>query len=628
MTEGLQNKLDNLPVSPGVYLFKNEKGKIIYVGKAKVLRSRVKSYFSGISDGRLHYEVLTAAIRDLEVIVTETEIEALILEANLIKRYRPRFNVFFRDDKFFPFLRVTVEKFPQVFLTRKVIEDGSAYYGPFTEVKQVRRLIKNFKEVFQIRNCKLSITDESIRCEKHDLCLDYHIKICGGPCLGLVDDEAYNGNVRKLVSMVKGEVSGVIKELRREMKTAAEELRFEEAAHLRDRLKAAEDFAARQTIIFPDRIDRDVFGLAREDDDACVAVMRVREGRVQGREHFFLKGAQSTLPEEVMAAFIKQFYLSSDFVPRELYCPVEPDDGQLLRQWLREKRGAAVDIVRPQRGRKVKLVSLAQANAELLLGEKRRETESRDRAPHSVKSLGNFLRMEHHPRKIEAFDISNISGSYPVASLVVFKDGRPLKSEYRRFNIKGVDGINDFAMMAEAVKRRYSRLLKEGGDLPDLILVDGGKGQLSSALKSMGELEINNQPVIGLAKRLEEIYKPDCAEPLNLPKTSSALKLLQRIRDEAHRFAITHHRQRRSKGGLGSTLDNIKGVGEVRKRLLIRHFGSIKRIAAASVEELASSEGIDIRTAESIHDYFFNQGKQPNSGVINEKISSTEKRID
>ncbi len=604
MSQNLRNKLRNLPLSPGVYLFKNEKGKIIYVGKAKALRHRVKSYFTGGSDGRLHYEALLAAIRDLEIIVTDSEVEALILEANLIKRYRPRFNVFFRDDKFFPFLRVTNEPYPQVFLTRKVVQDGSAYYGPFTEVKQVRRLIKSFKEVFHIRNCKLNITEAGIAGQKHQLCLDYHIKICGGPCVGLVDRELYNRNVRKLVAMVKGEVSGVIKELRSEMKTAADELQYEEAALLRDRLKVAEDFAARQTIVFPDRLDRDVFGLAREDNDACVALLKVREGRVRGREHFFLKSEISGIPEEILGAFIKQYYCESHFVPRELYSQVQPEEAELLTHWLREKRGRAVSIASPRRGRKLKLVNLAITNAELLLGEKRRETESRSRIPHSVDSLGEFLRLESPPRFIEAFDISNISGAYPVASLVVFKDGKPLKSEYRRFNIKSVKGIDDFAMMAEAVKRRYSRLIDEEKELPDLILVDGGKGQLSAALKSLEELQITDQPVIGLAKRLEDVFKPGASEPVNIPKTSSALKLLQRIRDEAHRFAVTHHRNRRSRGGIVSALDNITGVGEVRKRRLIRRFGSVKRIAAAAAEEIAEVEGIDPKTAESIHNYF------------------------
>jgi len=429
MDETLLNKLSNLPLSPGVYLFKNEKGKVIYVGKAKVLRQRVKSYFSGGSDGRLHYEILLAAICDLEVIVTQSEVEALILEANLIKRYRPRFNIFLRDDKFFPFLRVTKELFPQVFLTRKVVPDGSAYYGPFTDVKKVRSLLKTFKEAFQIRNCRLILTPESITQKKHQICLDYHIKICGGPCMGLVDNALYGRDVRKLVSMMKGNVSDVVKELRAEMRIAAEELRFEEAAFLRDRLQIAEDFAARQTIIAPDKIDRDVFGLAREDDDACVAVMRVREGRMQGREHFFLKGAAANSPEAIMNAFIKQYYIASDFVPRQLYCPTAPEEAELLTHWLRGKRNGAVEILRPQRGLRLKMLHLAQANAEMLLGEKRRELESRDKIPHAVKSLGEFLRLEKPPRVIEAFDVSNIAGAYPTASLVVFKDGRPLKSQ-------------------------------------------------------------------------------------------------------------------------------------------------------------------------------------------------------
>ena len=604
MNSELEHKLCNLPVCPGVYLFKNAKGKIIYVGKAKVLRNRVRSYFTAGNDGRYQYEALCAAICDLEVIITETEIEALILEANLIKRHRPRFNVFLRDDKFYPFLRVTNEMFPQVFLTRKVIRDGSAYYGPFTEVKPVRRLIKTFKEVFQIRNCRLPITEETIRRGRHELCLDYHIKQCGGPCVGLVEADYYRDNVHKLLSMVKGDVSRVARELREEMNTAAEDMMFERAAQLRDRLKVAEDFAARQTIIFQDNLDRDVFGLAREYDDACVEVMRVREGRVQGRERLFLKGALKRSPAEIMSSFIQQFYLSADFVPRELLMPEMPVDEELLNEWLREKRGGAVDFHRPQRGKKAGLLSLAQSNAELLLGEKRRKMESRDRIPHSIKSLGDFLQLESAPRIVEAFDISNIQGKFPVASLVVFKDGRPLKSEYRRFNIRSVDGSNDFAMMAEAVKRRYGRLLKEKKPLPDLILIDGGKGQLSAALKSLHDLDIYGQPVIGLAKRLEEIFRPGDSQPMNLPKTSSALKLLQQVRDEAHRFAVTTHRKQRGRGGLYSSLDAIPGIGEARKQALLRKFGSLKNIIAASVMELADTEKMNKTAAEAVHNFF------------------------
>ena len=610
MNSYLQHKLQNLPASPGVYLYKNDKGKVIYVGKAKILRNRVKSYFTGGPDGRAQYEALVESINDLEVIITETEVEALILEANLIKRCRPRFNVFFRDDKFFPFLKVTKESYPRVFLTRKVIKDGGEYHGPFTEVKQVRRLIKTFKGAFQIRNCNLDITPESIAKKKHKICLDYHIGLCGGPCEGMVDAEDYRHNVRRLLSLVKGNVSAVVKELKSDMERASEELRFEEAAVFRDRLKVVEEFAARQTIIFPDDIDRDVFGLAREDDDGCVALIKVREGRVQGREHFFLKGVISKNIDEIISSFVQQYYYSSDFIPRQLFLPVEPEDMKLLIVWLRDKRNAAFEICLPKRGNKAKLLRLAALNAELLLGEKRRETESRDRIPHSVKALQDNLDLPNTPRTIEAFDISNISGTYPVASMVFFLDGKPVKSQYRYFNIKTVEGINDFAMMAEAVKRRYSRLLKEEKELPDLILVDGGKGQLSAAFKSLRELEITDLPIIGLAKRLEEVYIPFDSMPYNLPKTSSALRLLQRIRDEAHRFAIAHHRARREKSSFKSILDNIPGIGEIRKKLLLKRFGSIKRIASASIEELSSVKGIDKRTVKAVKDYFLNYAER------------------
>ena len=604
----VQHKLENLPLSPGVYLFKNDKNKIVYVGKAKVLRNRVKSYFTGGADGRAQYEALVESIADFEVIVTDSEIEALILEANMIQRCRPRFNVSFRDDKFFPFLKVSKELFSRVFLTRKVIKDGSEYYGPYTEVKHVKRLIKTFKAAFQIRNCSLDITEKNIAARKFRLCLDYHIGLCGGPCEGLVDAEEYRQNVRKLINMVKGNVVGVTKEIKEEMDKAANELRFEEAVVFRDRLKVVEEFAARQTIIFPDKIDRDVLGFAQEDDDCCIALLKVRQGRLSGREHFFLKGtAEMQGIPEIINAFIKQYYLNADFVPREFYLPAEPEDIELLKTWLRGKRNGAVGLIIPQKGSKAKLMRLAATNAELLLSEKRREIESRDRIQkYSVKALQECLNLDNPPRVIEAFDVSNISGAFPVASMVVFKDGQPLKSQYRKYNIKTVAGIDDFAMMKEAINRRYSRILQEEKELPDLILVDGGKGQLSAAFKSLRELNITDIPIIGLAKRLEEIYVPFDSMPYNLPKTSSALKLLQRIRDEAHRFAVTHHRKVRQKAGYRSILDDIPGVGETRKKLLFRHFGSINKIASASIEELIAVKGIDRRTAEAVKKYFDN----------------------
>ena len=606
MNDSLRNKLDNLPNNPGVYLFKSDRGKIIYAGKAKILKNRVRSYFTGGSDGRVQYENLTRSICDLEVIITETEVEALILEANIIKRCRPRFNVFLRDEKFFPFLKITKELYPRAFLTRKVIKDGSAYYGPFTEVKQVKRLIKTFKSAFQIRNCNLDITEDSIEKKKHKICLDYHIELCGGPCEGLVRSEKYSQNVKRLLNLVRGDVSKVIKELRTEMSSAADELRYEYAAKLRDRLRIVEEFASRQTIIFPDKIDRDVFGIAVEDNDGCIALMKVRSGRVQGREHFYLKGSADKSRSEIINAMLKQYYSGSDFVPREIYLPAAPDDMEILIIWLKNKRPGAVDFHLPQRGKKLKLLRLAIANAELLLGEKRREIENRDRVPHSLRSLQEALQLQNLPRVIEAFDISNLQGKQTSASLVVFKDGKPLKSQYRKFNIKTVQGIDDFASMAEVVKRRYKRILDEDGEMPDLILIDGGKGQLSSALKSLRDLDITDQPVIGLAKKLEEIFTPYDPEPVNLKKTSSALKLLQQVRDEAHRVAITHHRKRRSKYDFASTLDNIPGVGEKRKEILLQTFGSVKNIAEKTGDDLSGIPGIDKQTAENIVKFFQN----------------------
>lgn len=604
MTEELKYKLDSLPVSPGVYLFKNKNGKIIYIGKAKILRNRVRSYFTGGDDGRSQYPALVSSICDLEIIVTETELEAIFLEANLIKEHRPRFNIFFRDDKFFPYLKVTKEKYPRVFLTRKIIDDGSEYYGPFTELKQFRRLIKTFKETFQIRNCNYHITNETIVQEKHDLCLDYHIGLCAGVCRGFRDEDDYNDNVKKLLKLAKGQVSGVIHDLKKSMIDASENMRFEEAAVLRDRLKVVEDFASRQTIISSEAMDRDVFGFACEDDDGCVVVMRVREGKVLAREHFFLKNASKNPKSEILNAFLKQFYLTSSFVPRELFLPLVPDDEFAINEWLREKRRGPVNLVNPKRGTKAKLLRLAITNAELLLGENRRKRESREKIPYSIKNLQECLNLPRLPRMIEAFDVSNISGTLSTASMVTFKNGNPLKSAYRRYNIKGVEGINDFAMIAEAVNRRYSRLLRDKEDLPDLVLIDGGKGQLSSAVTVLKDLGLKDLPVIGLAKKLEEVFQPGMSESIILAKTSSTLKLLQQIRDEAHRFAITHHRNRRSRKSLKSVLDDIAGIGPVKKAALLKSLGSTRNISKASLEKLSAVKGIDRKTAHIIVDFF------------------------
>lgn len=604
LNDNLQYKLDNLPQNPGVYLYRNTKGKVIYVGKAKVLRNRVRSYFTGIPDGRAQFEMLVENIDDVEVIITDTEVEALILEATLIKKFHPRFNIFLRDDKFFPFLKVTKELFPRAYLTRKVVKDGSAYHGPFTEVKQVKYLIKTFKGAFKIRNCNLDITEHSIEQKKHKICLDYHIKICGGPCEGRLEAGEYNANVKKLVALVKGDVGKVISDLKREMSIASESLRFEYAAQLRDQLRVAEEFAARQTIIFGDNIDRDVFGLTVEDDDGCAAVFKVRSGRVQGREQFFLKGVKEQSTGEIMSAVLEQYYFSAENVPREIFLQFKPAEEDLITEWLKGKRGGVTELIVPQRGKKLKLLNLAKSNAELLLGEKIREKELKERIPYSLVSLKETLKMSNLPRRIEAFDISHIQGSQTVGSLVVFKDGKPLKSDYRKFNIKSVKGVDDFASMAEVVRRRYKRAIDEKQDMPDLILIDGGKGQLSCAVKSLRELGIEGQPIIGLAKRLEEIYLPENSEPINIPKTSSALKLLQQVRDEAHRSAVTHHRQRRQKATIASILDNVPGVGERRKKFLLKKFGSIRNISSASLEELNEVAGIDKTTAESIFQYF------------------------
>ena len=587
----LREKLDGLPAQPGVYLFKDREGTILYVGKAKHLRNRVRSYFQRSRPVDPKQQAMMKRVADLETILVDSEVEAVMLEANLIKQHRPRYNVVLRDDKSYPYIRITNEPYPRVFVTRRLVNDGSRYLGPYTDVKHLRHIMKALRKIFPIRSCKYFIDDQVIASKKIKVCLDYHIKRCQGPCEGLVSQAEYQQMIRQVERFLKGKTRELVQELKERMGKAAEQLNFEEAARLRDQIALIEQFQfSNQRVIQTDFEDRDVVAVASGKEDACTAVFKIRDGKVIARQHFYLRGVEEKSDREILTQFIKQFYLNADSYPRQLLLPAEPDeDNTLLEQWLESLAGHRVEIVVPRIGEKKKLVALCQKNARFLLEELNLHRLRRgDRVPLSVRELQKALKLSRPPRRIEAFDISNIQGKDAVASMVCFVDGQPRKSEYRIFKIRSKTSPDDFAMMREAVFRRYRRLLDEQRPLPDLILIDGGKGQLHSALSALNELGIKDQPIVGLAKRLEEIYSPGMSEPQTLPRRNPGLRLLQHVRDESHRFALLHFRKQHRKSTLKSPLDEVPGIGPARKAHLLQVFGSLKKIKQASLEELVS----------------------------------------
>ncbi|MDZ7267875.1 MAG: excinuclease ABC subunit UvrC [candidate division KSB1 bacterium] len=604
MSGTLQNKLDNLPLKPGVYQFKDRAGKIIYVGKAKVLRHRVRSYFQESRPLDVKTARLRSRIADLEIIVTDSEMEALILEMNLIKEYRPRYNVNLRDDKSFPYIRVTNELFPRIFPTRTLVKDGSQYFGPYTDVGQMKALLRTIKRIFPIRSCNYHFTPEVIAKKKYKLCLDYYIKKCDGPCEGLVSAAEYGQVVQQVVNFINGRDRLVVKEMQEKMLALAEKRLYEQAAKLRDRIRFIEEFQYRQKVVTADLTDRDIVAVALEDEDAAGAVFKVREGKIIGRQHYYLNGVFQEPYENVVAAFTKQYYLKADFIPEEIILPVEIPESEEVRAWLELQRQGPVRLVTPRLGEKAKLVEMCGKNAHLLLQElKLQKMKARLKLPHSVVALQRDLRLAQPPRRIECFDISNLQGTDPVAAMVTFEDGRPKKSDYRKFKIRGTQTPDDFAMMAEAIERRYAGTLAKKLPLPDLILVDGGKGQLNAALAVLQRLELN-LPIAALAKRLDEVFVPGAAEAQNIPRTSSGLKLLQQLRDEAHRFGVTFHRSLRRKRTTASELSKIPGVGPARRKALLKFYGSLAGVRQASVDELLLVSGITPALAQRIWDYF------------------------
>ncbi len=598
----IEEQLKLLPDSPGVYLMKDEFDDIIYVGKAKSLRNRVRSYFR---KGNHTYKtkVLVSHIRDFDYIVTDTEVEAYILEANLINKYQPVFNIRLKDDKTYPYIKVTLnEDFPRILKTRIVKNDGAKYYGPFTNVENLHRIIDVLKDVYKLRTCRKDL--KAGKPEKRP-CLNYHIGKCLGPCIGAISPEEYRARVQEACQYLSGHQGDLLKKLEEEMYQAAEERNFERAAHLRDSIKALKSLTEQQKVMYDKNINQDVIAVViGEDGQSCVQLLIIRNGSLIGQEYYIMEGTEEEGEKDILDSFLPQYYERALEIPDEILLSTEIERMDLLQDLLRRKKGRKVTVSIPVIGEKRKLVEMAYNNGvESLKREAVREKYKRSRTTDAVVKLGEILELEKPPVYIEGFDISNIQGTDPVASMVVFKDGQPAKDNYRRYKIKTVEGPNDYAMMKEVVERRYRRVLEEERPLPDLILIDGGKGQLRAAYEVLEELEISHIPIIGLAERNEEVFLPGRSEPVIIPKNSPALHLLQRVRDEAHRFALNYHRKLRSRRLTHTMLDEIPGVGPVRRQALLQHFGSLAEIRKASISQLKEVEGISARIARNIYDY-------------------------
>ncbi len=597
-----QGRSRALPSKPGVYLFRDEKGAVIYVGKAASLTNRVRSYFGSPHSFEPKTRRLVEQIADLEYIVTGTTQEALILEATLVKRHQPFFNIRLKDDKHYPYLKIDVkEPWPRVEITRKVLNDGARYFGPFASGSSVRQTLDLVKKLFPWRSCTKTITGDDPR-----PCLDYYIHRCIGPCASLCTSEEYGTVVRQVTMFLEGRTAEITRDLRREMQDASGGMEYERAARIRDQVRAIERTTERQVMEVRDRVDMDVFGLAREEQEAYVQVFFVRKGNVIGRDNFQMDGTTDEPDERVLATFVEQFYESAAYVPPRVLLPCAVAEADLIEAWLTERRGKRVRLLVPERGEKRALIQRAMDNAREALQQARAKwLADSNKKREALDQLQEEMDLPSLPQRIECYDISNIQGTSAVGSMVVFIEGRPRPAEYRRFRIKGVTGANDFAMMQEVLKRRFAKA-KDGprdesfGAVPDLVIVDGGKGQVSAAHDAMRNLGVGEIPLAGLAKRFEELYVKDVSEPIVLPRTSQALYLVQRIRDEAHRFAITYHRNVRAKSGIQSALDAIPGIGPKRKKALLRKFGSVKAIREAAVEDIAATPGFTRSMAERV----------------------------
>ena len=604
----VEQRLLATPESPGVYLMKDGRGVVLYVGKAAILRNRLKQYFGSPANLPNKIQRMLGHLQDFEYIVTDSPSEALILENTLIKRYKPRYNARLKDDKTYPYLKIDLnEEFPRVYITRKVTKDGARYFGPFATSGTVRKTMDLVKRLFPYRSCTKSITGKDAR-----PCLEYYINRCVAPCTGYATKEDYAKVISQVVMFMDGETGTVTRDLKQNMNQASEELQFERAAVLRDRIKAVEKVAEEQRIKVDSNpvSDMDVIALAQGNNEAWVEVFFIRNGKLIGRDHFFMQGTQDDTEELVLGQFVKQFYQTAALVvPPRIIIQHLPEDPETITEWLRQVRNGAVRLVCPQRGIHKQLIQTVADNARQGLAQHRITwMGDTDVIQQATADLQEELSLPLPLHRVECYDISHIQGSNTVASMVVFEDGKPKTTHYRRFKMKTVDGVDDFASMREVLRRRFNRLasaraIEQRGEedrpsvdsfgvIPDLVLIDGGKGQLSAALEVLLEMGLDDIPLASLAKENEELFVPHTPEPIILPRDSQALYLVQRIRDEAHRFAITYHRNLRSKNSLKSPIDNVSGIGPKRKRMLMRRFGSLKGIKEAAVDDLASVPGM------------------------------------
>ena len=586
---------------------KDAEGNILYVGKAANLHQRVRSYFSTGQRLSPKLERMVARVDDFDFFVTTSEQEALILELNLIKRHRPRYNVRLKDDKTFPYLKIDInEDWPRVHITRRLEENGGRYFGPFASAKSIRQTLKVLKGIFPFRSCRKAISGTDLR-----PCLEYHIHHCLGPCIGIVSKEEYAEVIKQVILFLEGKQGMVVRQLQSKMEKAAEALEFEEAVLLRDQIQAIDRVIEGQRIATTVSGEQDVIALASDKDQACVQVFFIRSGKLIGRESFVLQGARSEEPGQIMTSFIKQFYASAPHIPPLLLLQYPVEDEAIIESWLQSKRGAKVHIQVPCRGNKKQLVRIVAENAQQGLEQlKIKQLAAPTALAAALAEIKEKLHLPRLPSRMEGYDISNIQGTVAVGSMVVFEEGKPKPAHYRRFRIKTVSGADDYAMLQEVVKRRFKRGLKSDAStpntwaiLPDLVLIDGGKGQLNSVLAAMREVEADSVPAASLAKENEEIFVPQKREPIILPRSSPGLHLLQRLRDEAHRFALGYHQKMRRRRSFASALDSIPGIGPKRKRVLLKQFGSVQAIREAPIEELATARGMNKNLAQKVKEH-------------------------
>jgi len=594
-----------LPAKPGVYLFKDKEGKVIYVGKAANLSNRVKSYFGAPSSLSAKIQRLVSKIQDFEFVVTNSEQEALILECNMIKKYTPRYNVRLKDNKTFPYLKIDInEDWPGVYITRRVQKDGARYFGPFASAGSVRKTLRLIKKIFPFRSCRKRIEGKDKR-----PCLEYYIHRCLGPCIGAVEKQEYHDVINQVILFLQGKQELILRELNAKMKAAAQQLQFEKAALLRDQIKAIEKVIEGQRIAITLQGEKDIIGLAQNEKQAYVKLFSIRNNKLIGQDHFIMEGIRGESPGQIMTSFVKQYYASASHIPPLILLQHPVDEPAVLSEWLKQQRGSRVELQVPQRGAKKKLVDTVAENAAQGLELAQAKEMKVDVISSGLQELKNRLRLPKMPRRIECYDVSNIQGTLAVSSMVVLEKGWPKPAHYRRFRIKTVAGADDYAMIQETLRRRFKRGLTGEGTwtiIPDLVLIDGGKGQLNAALEVRQELGLDAIPMASLAKENEEVFIPGDSQPVYIAKDSPALHILQRARNEAHRFAISYHRRLRHKEVITSALDNIPGIGPRRKKALLKKFGSIEAIKEASSEELSQTEGITPALAQKVKGYLKN----------------------